>query len=222
MPASLVVWRCPPCFCWGIINVGGTTATRPTCTWSTPSSRSWITPTMYCGWTLSIRTANVRRTKIICNAVTILVGASPSEEICKHRPRKHNRHDGWEIYDFYKTRYHFKCKAHARDQTKPLPSLEDWQLFRDTYKEVVDDITTALDDPVPPTMGYTLVMLEKGLRQRQSTPLYLMEGVEGSSHQETSRKENLSWMGIKVTSFFPMAWRGDSSYFLCQDKKRVA
>mmetsp|Transcript_26426 Transcript_26426/g.48625 ORF Transcript_26426/g.48625 Transcript_26426/m.48625 type:complete len:392 (+) Transcript_26426:53-1228(+) len=77
---------------------------------------------------------------------------TPREETPSPWPKP----DGWEKYGFYKTRHHFKCKVHAHDQTKPLPSLEDWKLIRDTYKEFVDNIATTFDEPVPPTMGYTL------------------------------------------------------------------
>lgn len=62
---------------------------------------------------------------------------------------------GWESFNVIKIGEHFYCQAYARDQTKPLPTLRDWQLFRSTYRKLVDD-TRAFDDAVAPTMGYSL------------------------------------------------------------------
>jgi len=63
--------------------------------------------------------------------------------------------EGWESMSFGDTRRHFNCKAWAHDQTKPLPTLEDWKYFQHKYQINVDKDAT-FDDPVPPTMGYTL------------------------------------------------------------------
>ncbi|KAL7554848.1 hypothetical protein ACHAWF_018393 [Thalassiosira exigua] len=62
---------------------------------------------------------------------------------------------GWESYGFIHVRHYFNCRAHSHDQTKPLPSLEDWKQFQVKYREIVDP-TATFDDPVPPTEGYTL------------------------------------------------------------------
>ena len=59
----------------------------------------------------------------------------------------------WESIDFYDIRQHFHCRAHSHDQTKPMPTIEDWNVFRDTYKEVVDPNTGFV--AYPPTEGYT-------------------------------------------------------------------
>ncbi|KAL7525207.1 hypothetical protein ACHAXR_000903 [Thalassiosira sp. AJA248-18] len=44
------------------------------------------------------------------------------------------------------------------DNAKPLPRIEDWQLMRDTFIQVVDTTPKKRwkDDPIPPTLGYSL------------------------------------------------------------------
>ena len=42
---------------------------------------------------------------------------------------------GWETMSFYEIRKHFKCKHHGNDQTKPLPTLDDWSILRRHYKD---------------------------------------------------------------------------------------
>ena len=61
--------------------------------------------------------------------------------------------DGWEKLGYKEIRRHFQCNSYNRE-AKPLPSLEDWQLLQRKYKGVVRNVI--FDDPVPPTMGYTL------------------------------------------------------------------
>ena len=63
--------------------------------------------------------------------------------------------DGWEEYDYNDIRDHFGCKHRSRDDAKSLPSLEDWNFMRDKFTEVVDR-NKKWDDPVPPTLGYSL------------------------------------------------------------------
>ena len=69
----------------------------------------------------------------------------------------------WKQMGFYDIRHHFHCKEYAHDQTKPLPSLEDWQFLRRQYKQIVDPTNANIDkDPIPPTDGYTLLKDKKG------------------------------------------------------------
>eukprot|EP00986_Skeletonema_menzelii_P000807 scaffold237_cov146-Skeletonema_menzelii.AAC.10 len=65
------------------------------------------------------------------------------------------RPDDWETWGFYDIHNGFKCREHANDQNKPLPSMEYWNYMRDTFKRVVGP-APAFDDPIPPTEGYTL------------------------------------------------------------------
>ncbi|KAL9186319.1 hypothetical protein ACHAXT_005557 [Thalassiosira profunda] len=79
-----------------------------------------------------------------------LVGLrSPSTEQTSNFP------DGWEEYDYNDIRDHFGCKHRSRDDSKSLPSLEDWNFMRKKFTEVVDN-DKEWDDPVPPTLGYSL------------------------------------------------------------------
>ncbi|KAL7442908.1 hypothetical protein ACHAXH_009022 [Discostella pseudostelligera] len=63
--------------------------------------------------------------------------------------------DGWEDYTFADIRNHFNCDEHAYDQNKPLPSLAEWTFLRKQMKLLVDPRLN-LEDPVPPTQGYSL------------------------------------------------------------------
>jgi len=65
------------------------------------------------------------------------------------------RPDDWETWSFHDIHLGFKCGAHAKDQNKPLPDMEYWNFYRDTFKRVVGP-SAAFDDPIPPTEGYTL------------------------------------------------------------------
>jgi hypothetical protein len=61
----------------------------------------------------------------------------------------------WERMTRRELRRHFDCQAHARDQTKALPTLEEWSFLKRQYKELVDDKPVILESPVPPTEGYS-------------------------------------------------------------------
>jgi hypothetical protein len=62
--------------------------------------------------------------------------------------------DGWENFTYSEIRHHFNCKEHANDQTKPLPSLDEWTFMRNQMKLLVDQRLN-LNDPIPPTQGYS-------------------------------------------------------------------
>lgn len=61
----------------------------------------------------------------------------------------------WDTYSFEDVYRHFHCWSHARDNTKPIPSLEQWLFLRKQYNEYVDG-SVFFNDPIPPTQGYTL------------------------------------------------------------------
>jgi len=61
--------------------------------------------------------------------------------------------EGWDKMTYHQMRQHFKCSAHGNDQTKPLPTLDEWNTLRQNYKDVVDPHST-FDEAVPPTEGY--------------------------------------------------------------------
>ncbi|KAL3788060.1 hypothetical protein ACHAW5_003220 [Stephanodiscus triporus] len=61
----------------------------------------------------------------------------------------------WERMTFTELRRYFACHAHAKDQTKALPTLEDWMFLKRQYRELVDDKPVILESPVPPTEGYS-------------------------------------------------------------------
>lgn len=64
---------------------------------------------------------------------------------------------GWQDYTYDDIRQHFDCRRRSKDNEKPLPSMEDWDLMRETFARVVDEQTPWAEDPVPPTLGYSLV-----------------------------------------------------------------
>lgn len=66
-----------------------------------------------------------------------------------------SRPDGWEEYSRTDVREHYECRAYARDHKRAMPTMEYWHLLRKQYNDIVDG-TANLDDPVPPTHGYTL------------------------------------------------------------------
>ena len=61
------------------------------------------------------------------------------------------RPDDWETWGFHDVHSTFKCSDHAHDQNKPMPTMEYWDLYRGTYKRVVDNDIEF--DSVPPTEG---------------------------------------------------------------------
>ncbi|KAL9188982.1 hypothetical protein ACHAXT_011472 [Thalassiosira profunda] len=63
--------------------------------------------------------------------------------------------EGWRSYTYMDIREHFDCGYHSGDTNKALPSLEHWRFLQQTYTEIVDP-TKKWNDPVPPTLGYSL------------------------------------------------------------------
>ncbi|KAL7529868.1 hypothetical protein ACHAXR_006105 [Thalassiosira sp. AJA248-18] len=114
--------------------------------------------------------------------------------------------NGWEEMGFHSIRQHYRCRAHAHDQTKPLPSLEDWQFLRDMYKKIVDENANFEDDPVPPTEGYTF-------GEGGPPPFYAKHSTEGRGRglfaSRDIKKGELVHDGNQSDFTFPnaMAWR---------------
>jgi len=44
---------------------------------------------------------------------------------------------GWETMSYIEIRKHFKCRHHGHDQTKPIPTLDDWSILRQHYKDKI-------------------------------------------------------------------------------------
>ena len=114
--------------------------------------------------------------------------------------------EGWEAYTYLDIRKYLQCTERSRDNNKPLLSLEDWQLFRDTYTRVVDR-DHKWDDAVPPTLGYSL---EPGI---PVPPPFYAKLTAGSGRglfaSRDIRKGELIHKGEHSDVIFPdsMAWR---------------
>ena len=94
-------------------------------------------------------------------------------------------------------------ESYAHDTAKPLPTLEHFKLFRDKYREIVDS-NAIFDDPVPPTMGYTL-------NDNGPQPYYASVGDKGRGifASRDIKEGELVHDGRKSDILFPtgMSWR---------------
>mmetsp|Transcript_35978 Transcript_35978/g.73402 ORF Transcript_35978/g.73402 Transcript_35978/m.73402 type:complete len:310 (-) Transcript_35978:68-997(-) len=70
------------------------------------------------------------------------------------RKRKAKLPSGWETTSFHEMYTHFNCSSHAYDDTKSIPSLDQWLSMREQYNQHVDS-NTSFSDPIPPLDGYT-------------------------------------------------------------------
>lgn len=86
-------------------------------------------------------TASVRRKEVTVGKTTYTIQPKPKD---------------WEQYTYDDIREHFNCRMRSKDNNKPLPSIDDWTLIRQTYTEVVDSTKNWDEDVVPPTLGYSL------------------------------------------------------------------
>ncbi|KAL7527309.1 hypothetical protein ACHAXR_003651 [Thalassiosira sp. AJA248-18] len=88
---------------------------------------------------------------------------------------------------------------------QPLPELQDWKLFQSKFREIVDK-TASFDDPVPPTMGYTL-------GDDGPPPFYAGHSAEGRGRglfaSRDIKKGELTHDGTSSDIMFPdaMSWR---------------
>jgi hypothetical protein len=82
---------------------------------------------------------------------------------------KHDFPDEWETYTYTDIRQYFNCRERSRDNDKPLPTLGDWKLLRQTYTLIVDN-TKKWNDPVPPTEGYSFQKDNKALYHHRIMP----------------------------------------------------
>mmetsp|Transcript_19948 Transcript_19948/g.34322 ORF Transcript_19948/g.34322 Transcript_19948/m.34322 type:complete len:265 (-) Transcript_19948:394-1188(-) len=113
---------------------------------------------------------------------------------------------GWEEFGYKDIRYddHFDCKAHSRDRSQPLHTLEEWQYMRKKYNEAVED-KVIFNDAVPPTLGYVL-------EDNSPPPFYakLSPGKgRGIFASRDIKKGELVHVGKNSAVIFPdaMAWR---------------
>lgn len=114
--------------------------------------------------------------------------------------------EGWEAYSYHDVRKYLQCTERSHDNNKPLLSLEDWQLFRDTYTRVVDR-DQKWDDAVPPTLGYSL---EEGIPVPPPFYAKLTDGRgRGLFASRDIKKGELIHSGEHSDVIFPdsMAWR---------------
>jgi len=62
----------------------------------------------------------------------------------------------WEQMTFSELRDYFDCSEHANDLNKALPTLNEWMVLHQQYRELVDSEPLALlKSIVPPTLGYS-------------------------------------------------------------------
>ena len=62
----------------------------------------------------------------------------------------------WEQMTFSELRDYFDCSEHAYDLNKALPTLNEWMVLQQQYRELVDSEPPALlKSVVPPTLGYS-------------------------------------------------------------------
>ena len=62
----------------------------------------------------------------------------------------------WEQMTFSELRDYFDCSEHAYDLNKALPTLNEWMVLQQQYRELVDSEPLALlKSVVPPTLGYS-------------------------------------------------------------------
>ncbi len=87
---------------------------------------------------------------LIFNAVNYLRSLGSIQH--KLTPKHHFPYD-WESYTYSDIRHYFNCRERSKDNDKPLPTLDEWNLLRQTYTLIVDN-TQKWDDPIPPTQGY--------------------------------------------------------------------
>lgn len=112
--------------------------------------------------------------------------------------------EDWESYDFRDIRSRFNCQEYAHDQTKRLPTPEDWKVFQTAYINTVDSKAT-FNDPVPPGMGYTLI--------DQSPPPYYAKHSPGKGRgifaSRNIHKGELVHDGDKSDVMFPtgLSWK---------------
>ena len=64
----------------------------------------------------------------------------------------------WKTMGYHDYYHYFDCFPMRDYIDKPLPTVEDYEFLRQKYIEIVDS-NWRFDDPVPPTMGYSI---EKG------------------------------------------------------------
>ena len=123
----------------------------------------------------------------------------------------------WQAWTFGRFKDEFQCRVYLDRTTKPLYTLEYWQIMRNTYIQQVDN-TYIFDDPVPPTKGYSLHV--KGNTQ----PYYAAQSPgrgRGVFASRNIHKDELVHDGTKSDITFPDAtsWR---RFMFALPKKEIA
>jgi hypothetical protein len=83
--------------------------------------------------------------------------------------------DKWERMTLGELRKYYACSEYAKDQTKTLPTLEDWMFLKKQYRELIDDKPVILDSPVSPQEGYSFGLSDDG----ETPPPYYADRSEG-------------------------------------------
>ncbi len=119
----------------------------------------------------------------------------------------------WEKFGFYQLRHHFNCEGLDAD-TKPLLTLQDWAIYNNMYKIMVDE-QAIFDDLVPSTEGYTLNKIGPppffaalGTRGRglfASRDIKKGELVHGGSNNDLRFPNALAWR--RCVFLLPREWR---------------
>ena len=77
--------------------------------------------------------------------------------------------DKWERMTLGELRKYYACSEYAKDQTKTLPTLEDWMFLKKQYRELIDDKPVILDSPVSPQEGYSFGPSDDGKTPPRTT-----------------------------------------------------
>ena len=117
---------------------------------------------------------------------------------------KNDLPNDWVDWGFTSIRLKFKCDPYVENGFKPLPTMEYWQMIRDTYNKEVNSSYT-FDELVPPTQGYRL--------NEAGGPPYYAKVSEGKDRglfaSRDIKKGEVVHDGYKSDVVFPdaMAWR---------------
>jgi hypothetical protein len=116
--------------------------------------------------------------------------------------------DKWERMTLGELRRYYACGDHAKDQTKALPTLEEWMFLKKQYRELIDDKPVVLDSPVSPVEGYSFGRSDDG-GDRDTPPPFYADRSEGKGRglfaSRRIRKGELVHDGPRSNVMFPDA-----------------
>ena len=111
----------------------------------------------------------------------------------------------WERMTLGELRKYYACSEYAKDQTKTLPTLEDWMFLKKQYRELIDDKPVILDSPVSPQEGYSFGPSDDG----KTPPPYYADRSEGKGRglfaSRRIKKGELVHDGPRSNVMFPDA-----------------